>query len=83
MPTLFLAPSPCTLRTRNDIHSDVPGPGWLCSKVLENVLTLIITIGQAIVYVATGMYGEPAEMGTVNCVLIVSQVQAAMYRWPA
>ena len=38
------------------------------------MLTLIITVGQAIVYVATGMYGEPSEIGMVNCVLIVAQV---------
>ena len=42
--------------------------------MLENVLMLVITIGQAIVYVYTGMYGDPAAVGIVNSVLIVFQV---------
>jgi hypothetical protein len=32
---------------------------------------------QAIVYVLTGMYGEPSEVGTVNGVLIVLQLFVA------
>ncbi|GAB4814727.1 hypothetical protein N2152v2_001773 [Parachlorella kessleri] len=43
-------------------------------KVLENVLMLVITIGQAVVYVYTGMYGDPAAVGVVNSVLIVFQL---------
>lgn len=35
---------------------------------------MIITIGQAIVYVMTGMYGDPAEMGAGICLLIIIQV---------
>lgn len=50
-------------------------PTPCCSKVLEHVLTLIITIGQAVVYVATGMYGDPSDIGLVNCILIVAQVR--------
>lgn len=38
------------------------------------VFGLIITIGQAIVYVMTGMYGEPSEMGAGVCLLIIIQV---------
>ncbi len=38
------------------------------------MLGLIITIGQAIVYVLTGMYGEPKDLGVVNSVLIVVQL---------
>ena len=38
------------------------------------MLGLLITVGQAIVYVLTGMYGEPSEVGTVNAILIVLQV---------
>lgn len=36
---------------------------------------MIITIGQAIVYVMTGMYGDPAEMGAGICLLIIIQVR--------
>ncbi|KAL4855462.1 Protein transport protein Sec61 subunit alpha [Chlorella vulgaris] len=43
-------------------------------KTAEHVLGLLITIGQAIVYVMTGMYGEPSEVGAVNGVLIVLQL---------
>ena len=41
------------------------------------MLGLIITVGQAIVYVLTGMYGEPADVGLVNGVLIVAQLLVA------
>lgn len=36
---------------------------------------MIITIGQAIVYVMTGMYGDPSEMGAGICLLIIIQVR--------
>lgn len=39
------------------------------------VFGMIITIGQAIVYVMTGMYGDPAEMGAGICLLIIFQVR--------
>lgn len=35
---------------------------------------MIITVGQAVVYVMTGMYGEPSEMGAGVCLLIIIQV---------
>ncbi|KAL4452608.1 hypothetical protein ABPG75_008270 [Micractinium tetrahymenae] len=43
-------------------------------KTAEHVLGLLITVGQAIVYVLTGMYGEPSEVGVVNGILIVLQL---------
>lgn len=49
----------------------------MCSKTAEAVLGLIITVGQAIVYVYTGMYGDPSEIGVTNCVLIVVQLFVA------
>lgn len=51
-----------------------PRPSPARRKTAEHVLGLLITVGQAIVYVMTGMYGEPAEVGVVNGVLIVLQV---------
>lgn len=39
---------------------------------------MIITIGQAIVYVMTGMYGDPAVMGAGICLLIIIQVRSAV-----
>lgn len=42
---------------------------------LSAVFGMIITIGQAIVYVMTGMYGDPSEMGAGICLLIIIQVK--------
>ena len=35
---------------------------------------MVITIGQAIVYVVSGMYGDPHEIGAGICLLIVIQL---------
>ena len=40
----------------------------------QKLFGMIITVGQAIVYVATGMYGEPSDLGYGICMLIVIQV---------
>uniref|UniRef100_A0A7N8XW62 Protein transport protein SEC61 subunit alpha n=1 Tax=Mastacembelus armatus TaxID=205130 RepID=A0A7N8XW62_9TELE len=39
----------------------------------QKLFGMIITIGQAIVYVMTGMYGDPSEMGAGICLLIIIQ----------
>lgn len=39
---------------------------------------MIITIGQSIVYVMTGMYGDPSEMGAGICLLIIIQVKTQL-----
>lgn len=41
------------------------------------VFGMVITIGQAIVYVASGMYGDPNEIGAGICFLIVLQLVMA------
>lgn len=38
------------------------------------VFGMVITIGQAIVYVMTGMYGDPVDIGAGVCILIIIQV---------
>ena len=38
---------------------------------------MVITIGQAIVYVMTGMYGEPSDIGAGVCLLIIIQLFVA------
>ena len=38
------------------------------------VFGMIITIGQSIVYVMTGMYGDPSDLGAGICLLIIIQV---------
>ena len=39
-----------------------------------SVFGMVITLGQGIVYVMTGMYGEPSDIGAGVCLLIVIQV---------
>ena len=39
-----------------------------------SVFGMVIPIGQAIVYVMTGMYGEPSDLGAGICMLIILQV---------
>lgn len=43
----------------------------------QKLFGMVITIGQAIVYVMTGMYGDPAEIGAGVCLLIIIQLFAA------
>ena len=38
---------------------------------------MIITVGQAIVYVLTGMYGDPYDIGAGVCLLIILQLFVA------
>uniref|UniRef100_A0A671Q977 Protein transport protein Sec61 subunit alpha-like 2 n=1 Tax=Sinocyclocheilus anshuiensis TaxID=1608454 RepID=A0A671Q977_9TELE len=40
----------------------------------QKLFGMIITIGQSIVYVMTGMYGDPSEMGAGVCLLIIIQL---------
>lgn len=40
-----------------------------------SVFGMVITIGQAIVYVMTGMYGEPSDLGAGICMIIILQVR--------
>lgn len=44
---------------------------------LVTVFGMVITVGQAIVYVASGLYGDPAEIGAGICLLIVIQLVVA------
>ncbi|KAI1695320.1 secY translocase domain-containing protein [Ditylenchus destructor] len=43
----------------------------------QKLFGMVITIGQAIVYVMSGMYGAPAEIGAGICLLIVIQLVIA------
>merc|ERR1712004_414787 len=43
----------------------------------QKLFGMIMTLGQAVVYVLTGMYGDPAQMGTGICSLIVIQLFVA------
>ena len=38
---------------------------------------MLITIGEAVAYVVSGMYGDVRELGTLPAVLIILQVRCA------
>ncbi len=44
---------------------------------MSTVFGMVITLGQGIVYVMTGMYGEPSDIGAGVCLLIVIQLFVA------
>lgn len=49
----------------------------VCLSVCSPVFGMIITLGQATVYVMTGMYGDPSDLGAGICLLIVIQLFCA------
>ena len=51
---------------------------FLIKSFLSLVFGMIITIGQAVVYVMTGMYGDPSDLGPGICLLIIIQV---CFKW--
>jgi len=43
----------------------------------QKLFGLLMTIGQGIAYVSSGMYGDPSELGFFNCCLIIIQLLVA------
>jgi protein transport protein SEC61 subunit alpha len=43
----------------------------------QKLFGMVITLGQAVVYVMTGMYGDPSSLGAGVCLLIVIQLFCA------
>ena len=43
----------------------------------QKLFGMLITVGQAIVYVMTGMYGDPSDIGAGVCLLIIIQLFVA------
>lgn len=43
----------------------------------QKLFGMVITVGQSIVYVMTGMYGAPSELGAGVCLLIILQLLCA------
>lgn len=43
----------------------------------QKLLAIVLSVGQATVYVLTGMYGRPSELGTGVCLLLVLQLVCA------
>jgi len=50
---------------------------FLSSHVCHVVFALIISLGQATVYVLTGLYGQPSDLGAGVCLLLIIQLIAA------
>ena len=55
--------------------------GWLtestmalCRNGAQKLLGVLITIGEAVAYVVSGMYGDVRELGAGNAILIIVQV---------
>lgn len=46
----------------------------MCRHGAEKLLGFLITVGQAIAYVVSGMYGDVRELGIGIAILIVIQV---------
>ncbi|KAF1811905.1 transporter SEC61 subunit alpha [Eremomyces bilateralis CBS 781.70] len=46
-------------------------------QTAQKLLALIISVGQAIVYVVSGLYGPPSELGLGVCILLVVQLVIA------
>ena len=45
----------------------------------QKLLGVLITIGEAVAYVVSGMYGDVRELGAGNAVLIILQVQRSSF----
>ena len=46
-----------------------------CRNGAQKLLGVLITIGEAVAYVVSGMYGDVRELGAGNAVLIILQVR--------
>lgn len=47
----------------------------LCSNGAQKLLGVVITLGEAVAYVLSGMYGPVADLGSFNATLIIVQVR--------
>lgn len=47
----------------------------ICRKGAEKLLGVLITVGEAVAYVLSGMYGDVKTIGVLNAVLIILQVR--------
>ena len=43
----------------------------------QKLFGIIITVGEALAYLLSGMYGPVAELGTINAILIIMQLSIA------
>lgn len=70
---LFNGAQKCIIHTINKYNFNLINQ----KKNVFLVFGMVITVGQAIVYVMTGMYGDPSEIGAGVCLLIIIQLFVA------
>lgn len=46
-------------------------------QTAQKLLAILMSLGQACVYVASGLYGPPSELGLGICILLVVQLVIA------
>jgi protein transport protein SEC61 subunit alpha len=59
--------SSCSLVERHTLVSSI----LICRKGAEKLLGVLITVGEAVAYVLSGMYGDVKTIGVLNAVLII------------
>lgn len=47
---------------------------WWCRNGAQKLLGVLITIGEAVAYVLSGMYGDVRDLGAGNAILIIIQL---------
>ena len=57
------------IEVNQSLKEDAPS-----SRRRRKLFGILITIGEAVAYVGSGMYGQVSELGLGNCVLIVAQL---------
>ena len=58
-------------------ESDLPRPFRSRSNGAQKLLGVLITIGEAVAYVLSGMYGDVKDLGAGNAILIIMQLFTA------
>ena len=48
----------------------------MCRNGAQKLLGVLITVGEAVAYVVSGMYGDVRELGAGNAILIIVQVRS-------
>ena len=46
-------------------------------QAAQKLFGIIITVGEALAYLLSGMYGQPSQLGLINSILIVAQLSIA------
>ena len=70
---------PCTVRNLRSLGAGLPANESPLRAILpgragaQKLLGVLITVGEAVAYVMSGMYGDVRELGAGNALLIIVQ----------